>query len=98
MFIMFDAPRSLTVENATSALEAGLRAIAAGQTSVDFAQTTVVDSAAVATLLAWQRAADTRGVQLQFVNLPANLQILAKLYGVSELLVSCEQSAVASHS
>jgi phospholipid transport system transporter-binding protein len=47
---------------------------------------TAVDSAAVATLLAWQRAALERGSALRFTNLPANLQSLIELYGVADLL------------
>ena len=67
-------------------LETGLRAIADGQTEMDFSQVTTVDSAAVAALLAWQRAAREQGVALTFRNLPANLQNLAELYRVAGLL------------
>jgi phospholipid transport system transporter-binding protein len=83
---MFRPTLTLTVNNAKSALEAGLRAIESGQTEIDLAQLTAVDSAAVATLLAWQRAALERGSALRFTNLPANLQSLIELYGVADLL------------
>jgi phospholipid transport system transporter-binding protein len=83
---MFRPTLTLTVNNAKSALEAGLRAIESGQTEIDLAQLTAVDSAAVATLLAWQRAALERGSALTFINLPANLQSLVELYGVADLL------------
>lgn len=83
---MFNPSASLTVANAKTALAEGLGAIASGQTGFDLADVTVVDSAAVATLLAWQRAALARGTTLAFSNLPANLQSLAALYGVAELL------------
>lgn len=83
---MFRPTLTLTVNNATTTLDAGLSAIAAGQTEIDLAQLTAIDSAAVATLVAWQRAARTRGAQLTFKNAPANLQSLAELYGVDELL------------
>jgi phospholipid transport system transporter-binding protein len=83
---MFRPTLTLTVNNAKSALEAGLRAIESGQTEIDLAQLTAVDSAAVATLLAWQRAALERGSVLRFTNLPANLQSLIELYGVADLL------------
>jgi len=46
----------------------------------------VVDSAAVATLLCWQRNAQYRGVKLVFTHLPPNLIALTTLYGVSKLL------------
>ena len=83
---MFRPTLTLTVNNAKAALEAGLRAIEAGQAEIDMAQLTALDSAAVATLLAWQRAAQQHGRALRFKNLPASLQSLAALYGVAELL------------
>jgi phospholipid transport system transporter-binding protein len=83
---MFRPTASLTVTNATSALEAGLQAIAEGQTEIDLADVTAVDSVAVATLLAWQRAASERGAALTFNNLPANLRSLVAVYGVADLL------------
>ncbi len=83
---MFRPTLTLTVNNAKTALEAGLHAITSGQTEIDLAQLTVVDSAAVATLLAWQRAALKQGALLKLINLPANLQSLIALYGVTDLL------------
>ena len=83
---MFKPAVTLTVNNAKSTLEAGLHAIASGQTDIDFAGVTVVDSAAVATLLVWQRAALAKGVAVTFSRLPANLHSLAELYGVQSLL------------
>lgn len=85
---MFQPTLTLTVNNAKIALEAGLRAIEAGQEDIDLAQVTALDSAAVATLLAWRRAAQQRGSALRFKNLPASLQSLAALYGVADLLQS----------
>lgn len=98
---MFRPTLTLTVHNAKAALEAGLRAIEQGQAEIDLAQLTVVDSAAVATLLAWQRAAHARGRTLAFHNPPANLQSLIQLYGVAELLPTVstvEASSSLSHS
>jgi len=83
---MFKPAASLTVDNASQTLAAGLQAIAAGQVSIDLSAVATVDSSAVATLLAWQRAAKSRGVTLQLGTLPANLQSLADLYGASALL------------
>ncbi len=54
--------------------------------TIDFAGITAVDSSAVALLLEWRRQAQRRGKTLTFVNLPANLLALAKLYGVAELI------------
>ena len=83
---MFRPTLTLTVNNAKAALEAGLRAVEEGQAEIDLAQLTALDSAAVATLLAWQRAAQRRGSVLRFTNLPASLESLAALYGVADLL------------
>ena len=54
--------------------------------TIDFAHVTTVDSSAVALLLDWRRQAKARGKTLDFVNLPATLLALARLYGVSELI------------
>jgi phospholipid transport system transporter-binding protein len=83
---VFRPTLTLTVNNAKTAYEAGLRAIEEGQSEIDLAQLTAVDSAAVATLLAWRRAATSRGAALTYRNMPANLRSLADLYGVTELL------------
>ncbi|MGZ3239562.1 MAG: STAS domain-containing protein [Burkholderiaceae bacterium] len=83
---MFQPPITLNVSNARSTLEEGLRAIEAGQKEIDFAQVTAVDSTAVATLLAWQRAAKQHGNSLTFRNIPSNLNSLIDLYSVDGLL------------
>jgi phospholipid transport system transporter-binding protein len=83
---MFRPNSSLTFKEAKAVLAAGLQAIASGQTSIDLAELNAVDSSAVATLLAWQRAASTAGRPLTFTNLPHNLKSLAQLYGVEPLL------------
>jgi phospholipid transport system transporter-binding protein len=85
---MFRPGPTLTVNNAKTVLEAGLHALASGQTRIDLAELTVVDSAAVATLLAWQRAARRQGKSLAFIHLSTNLQSLAELYDVAHLLHS----------
>ncbi|MDP5007652.1 MAG: STAS domain-containing protein [Glaciimonas sp.] len=85
---MFRPTHSLTVSNAKVALKAGLQAIAGGETAIDLGDVVTVDSAAVATLLAWKSDAIKRGQSLQFCNLPANLESLIDLYGVTQLLSS----------
>jgi|SRR5471032_1838814 len=77
---------SLTVLNATAALERGLAAIKAGQTVFDLREVTTVDSAAVSVMLSWQRAAKDAGSHLELRNLPPALQSLTKLYGVCSLV------------
>lgn len=91
---MFRPSHSLTVSNAKFALEAGLRAIAAGETEIDLSDVVAVDSAAVATLLAWQCAALNRGLSLHFSSLSSNLESLIDLYGVSDLLALATESSV----
>ncbi|NGZ83227.1 STAS domain-containing protein [Duganella aceris] len=77
---------SLTVLNATTALERGVAALKAGQTVFDLRNVLTVDSVAVSVMLAWQRAAVDAGVKLELKNLPPALQSLTKLYGVCSLL------------
>jgi phospholipid transport system transporter-binding protein len=77
---------SLTVANATAALEQGVAAIRAGQSVFDLRNVQAVDSAAVSVMLAWQRAAHEGGMQLELQHLPANLKSLTKLYGVCALV------------
>jgi len=59
-----------------------------GARIVDFRNVTEVDSAAVALAIEWLRKASESGTGLRLANLPAAMQNLAKLYGVSELLQS----------
>ncbi len=83
---MFQPGASLTFDNAKTALDAGLQAIAGGQTDIDFSSLVTVDSAAVATMLAWQRIAASKAVSLSFRNIPDNLLSLISLYDVTALI------------
>jgi phospholipid transport system transporter-binding protein len=83
---MYRPTLTLTLSNARSVLEAGLRAVESGQTEFDMAQLNSVDSSAIATMLAWKRAAREKGRTLHFANLPADLISLAGLYGVTDLI------------
>ncbi|MGF6774502.1 phospholipid transport system transporter-binding protein [Paraburkholderia sp. GAS199] len=82
----FESGATLTHESATAALAAGLQRIAAGAGGVDCAPLAQFDSSALAVLLAWERAAQARGVQFEIVNLPAGLASLAHAYGVDSLI------------
>ena len=93
----FQPGQSLTVHTASTVLATGLQAIAAGQTAFDLSGVTELDSAAVVTLLAWQRAALARGNTLAFCRLPANLCSLMRLYGVAELLLPAEKADFRHH-
>lgn len=83
---MFQPGASLTFDNAKTALDAGLQAIAGGQADIDFSNLVTVDSAAVATILAWQRVSSAKAVSLSFRNIPANLLSLISLYDVTALI------------
>ena len=80
------APTRLTMNEAETVLAQGLEAIAAGDTQIDLGACQHVDSAAVATLLAWHRASAKLGKTLHITRLPPGLDSLAKLYGVDQLL------------
>jgi len=77
---------SVTNENAGKLLDQGLAAIRGGDLTIDLASVTTVDSAAVALLLAWQRAAAEQGKRLAFAGVPSGVTGLAGLYGVDALL------------
>ena len=74
-----------TVAAMVGAVEEHLRQ---GARVVDFREVTEVDSAAVALALEWLRHAEESKTGLRLTNLPAAMQNLAKLYGVSDLLQS----------
>jgi len=82
----FETGTTLTHTTATAAFKAGLARIAAGATQVDCAALTQFDSAALAVLLGWRRAAAVRGLSLQVLNLPAQLANLAGAYGIDTLI------------
>jgi phospholipid transport system transporter-binding protein len=76
----------MLIDSAAALKKAGDEAVAAGATVVDLAGVGEADSSAVATLLAWVRAAQEAERQLTIVNPPQSIQSLAVLYGVAELL------------
>ena len=78
-----------TAKGAASTLFNGGVKIAKGeQLAVDLSQVAAYDSSAVSVLLQWSRLARENGVQLTFINLPRNLQNLADLYEVTDLIVA----------
>ncbi len=81
------APTLLTMNEAETVLAQGLQLLATGDTEIDLGELQHFDSAAVATLLAWQREASTLGKTLRITQLPPGLESLAKLYGVDHLLL-----------
>lgn len=77
---------AVTLENALTLREEGLRLFAAPEVTLDLAGVTEVDSAAVSLLFEWRRAALAANRTIRYVNLPDNLTSLATLYGVTELV------------
>ncbi|GLC93634.1 hypothetical protein Tamer19_30420 [Cupriavidus sp. TA19] len=87
---MLSLGTSLTNQNAAAVLRDGLARVAQGgvqgKVQVDCTGLAQVDSAAVAVLLAWHRAAAARNLALSLRAVPAQLSQLANLYGVDGLL------------
>ncbi len=54
--------------------------------SINFSEVTEVDSSAVALMLHWRRKALQLNKPLRYVHLPHNLEALAELYGVDQLI------------
>jgi phospholipid transport system transporter-binding protein len=77
---------AVTVDTVPGLIGAADEHLRQGAKIVDFREVTEVDSGAVALALEWLREAARSRTELRLVNLPAPMQNLAKLYGVSELL------------
>jgi phospholipid transport system transporter-binding protein len=77
---------ALTFGNAQAALAQGCAAVTAGETVFDLGGVASADSSALALMLAWQRRAQGHGRKLTFINVPANVDALARLYGVDGLI------------
>jgi len=77
---------SITIHNVVALLARGNELFTAPEITIDLDGVTEVDSSAVSLLLEWRREAARHGRSIHFVNLPANLTSLAKLYGVTEML------------
>ena len=77
---------ALTFQNAQAALEQGVAALASGESVFDLGGVQAADSSALALMLAWQRRAQAQGRKLTFINVPANVDALARLYGVDGLI------------
>ncbi len=88
---------SFTNANAAALAEQGCAALRAGETTFDLSAVKEVDSATVATLLAWRRTAQELGVTLRLTGVPAAVASLATLYGVDGLLGTPRQESIAEH-
>jgi phospholipid transport system transporter-binding protein len=76
----------VTMANVESLLQQGREQLASASATIDLSGVTEVDSSALSLLLEWRRDAARNGRTVRFARLPANLQSLAQLYGVTELL------------
>jgi phospholipid transport system transporter-binding protein len=79
---------SLHFNTVSALLAAGVAAIKGGRADViDLAGVTSSDSAGLALLIEWLSVAKSTGRALRFENIPSQLQQLARLSEVEELLV-----------
>jgi phospholipid transport system transporter-binding protein len=80
---------SLHFTTVRALLSDGVKAITGGQAAViDLAGVTASDSAGLALLIEWLSVAKSAGRPLKFENIPSQLQQLARLSEVEELLVA----------
>jgi phospholipid transport system transporter-binding protein len=77
---------TITVANGRRVLEAGLGAIAAGDCQLDLSAVGRCDTAAVACVLAWTRAARASGASIAWLGVPLDLLNLCRLYRVQALI------------
>jgi phospholipid transport system transporter-binding protein len=74
------------MSNAAQVAELGCAAIEGGDAEIELAAVQRCDSALVAVLLEWQRAATARGLTLKVTGAPAGVLSLATVYGVEPML------------
>jgi phospholipid transport system transporter-binding protein len=89
--------QELSLRNAVSVSETGLQAIHAGSDQIDMTPLQIVDSAAVAVMLAWQRQAQSLNRSLQFLGVPASLMSLISLYGLTDFFKVVEAASHERH-
>lgn len=76
----------LTIATVAAVAEAGCEQVAGADRVIDLSGVTQVDSAALALLLSWMRAAKGAGRQLSIDHAPSALVSLASLYDVDSIL------------
>lgn len=79
---------ALTLDGATTVLQEGCNALAAGTGDAvfDLGGVNAVDSSGLAVVFAWLREAHAAGRKLVFTRPPQQLLSLAAVYGVSDML------------
>jgi phospholipid transport system transporter-binding protein len=76
----------LTFANAGPVLAATAGVALPAEGEVDLENVGLIDSSAVAVLLALKRRAEAEGKPLRFIRVPAALSALAEVYGVDSIL------------
>jgi phospholipid transport system transporter-binding protein len=77
---------AVTLDNVVTITQQGMALLDGRHNTVDLMEVVEVDSTTISMLLEWLRIARQKGYQLQFVNLPGNLESLIQLYGIAELI------------
>ncbi|WP_329605125.1 STAS domain-containing protein [Undibacterium rugosum] len=85
---MFTVGQELTQHNAMQVIAAGKAAILAGEREFDFSGLSQLDSSAVAAMIAWQRDLLVKSQQITCLHVPAGLDSLIRLYGLSAQFVT----------
>jgi phospholipid transport system transporter-binding protein len=76
----------VTIETHTKLRDNAAAHIGLSNWDIDWSKVTEVDSSALAIIFAWLRVSLEKGKTLRNVHFPANLEALAALYGVAELI------------
>lgn len=76
----------VNINNVVDLTEQGLALLENGNLQVDLQQITEVDSTVISMLFEWLREASKKNCHLQFVRLPASLESLMQLYGVTDFI------------
>lgn len=74
------------MDNANEALKQSVVLSMNELLEIDFSDVTDVDTAALSLIMEWQRRALAAKCKVRFSNLPANLNSLAELYGVTSFI------------
>ena len=78
----------LTIEKIPSIIDLINKQKADKKTTIDFSKVTSIDTSTISLIFELQRQAKTNQSHFTFKNLPKNLNSLAKLYGVEDLVSS----------
>jgi ABC-type transporter Mla MlaB component len=82
----FAVPARVLMSDATAVLEAGSKAVRAGEAVIDLGGVTDCDSSLVACLNEWRREARRDGHdRLSVTNVPESVRRITRLYGVESL-------------